>query len=85
MLIYGRNQHNTVKQLSSNKIFFKRSCNDHEVLMGRTEGWDDTANENAEGSRSGSVTGESLAQPRGHSWGLHCRQLNLGTGLAGQP
>ena len=53
--------------------------------MGRTEGWDDTANENAEGSRSGSVTGESLAQPRGHSWGLHCRQLNLGTGLAGQP
>ena len=48
-------------------------------------GWDDTANENAEGSRSGSVTGESLAQPRGHSWGLHCRQLNLGTGLAGQP
>ena len=85
MLMYGRNQHNTVKQLSPNKIFLKRSYNYHEVLMGRIEGWDDAANENTEGSRSGSVTGESLTQPRGHSWGLYCTQLNPGTGMAGQP
>lgn len=52
--------------------------------MGRTEGWDDTANENAEGSRSrydrrisGSATWAQLGTP--------LQTTEPGLGLAGQP